>query len=342
MRRTLLLFMLSLLVCVGWGQTYRYRYWIDDNAGNAVSGSGTGEIQFNVSLTPLTTGLHAIHVQAQSTDGVWSSVHTRYFLKQEKKVASVTARYWLDDDMSTLHNNVATSGIIELDIPQLGVGVHAVHYQTIGTDGTPSTTRTRFFLKQEDNVVGVSARYWFDNDTLAMHNNVATSGIIDIDISRLGMGVHAVHYQTIGTDGTLSTTRTRYFYVDHAQKGSFKASISIDNCEATVYAPNDDDIVIDITGLADGEHSLHVTLFDANGYAMGEREQTFNKTSIIVQKGDVNGDGSIDIGDIVMVISVMTGTETDAEIKARADVNGDGVADIGDIVNIIDIMSAKP
>ncbi len=58
--------------------------------------------------------------------------------------------------------------------------------------------------------------------------------------------------------------------------------------------------------------------------------------------GDVNADGSVDIGDIVMVISVMTGAETDADIMARADVNGDGAADIGDIVSIISIMTSQP
>lgn len=58
--------------------------------------------------------------------------------------------------------------------------------------------------------------------------------------------------------------------------------------------------------------------------------------------GDVNGDDSVDIGDIVMVICVMTGTDTDAAIMARADVNGDGAADIGDIVSIISIMTGQP
>ena len=58
--------------------------------------------------------------------------------------------------------------------------------------------------------------------------------------------------------------------------------------------------------------------------------------------GDVNSDGSVDIGDIVMVISVMTGTETDDAIVARADVNSDGAADIGDIVSIIGIMTNQP
>lgn len=58
--------------------------------------------------------------------------------------------------------------------------------------------------------------------------------------------------------------------------------------------------------------------------------------------GDVNRDGSVDIGDIVMTINVMTGSETDADIMATADVNSDDCVDIGDIVAIIDIMTSSP
>ena len=52
-------------------------------------------------------------------------------------------------------------------------------------------------------------------------------------------------------------------------------------------------------------------------------------------KGDVNGDGSVDVADISAVISVMAGT---AEYEA-ADVNGDETVDVADISSIISIMA---
>ena len=57
-------------------------------------------------------------------------------------------------------------------------------------------------------------------------------------------------------------------------------------------------------------------------------------------KGDVNGDGTVDVADIAAIIDVMAGTETDATIARRADVNGDGTADVADIAAVIDIMAA--
>ena len=53
-------------------------------------------------------------------------------------------------------------------------------------------------------------------------------------------------------------------------------------------------------------------------------------------KGDVNGDGTVDVADISGVISHMAGT---ADYGIAADVNGDGTVDVADISNIITIMA---
>lgn len=54
-------------------------------------------------------------------------------------------------------------------------------------------------------------------------------------------------------------------------------------------------------------------------------------------EGDMNGDGRVDIGDVVVVLNVMAGNY--AEVKDKADVNGDGRVDIGDCVKILGIMA---
>ena len=57
-------------------------------------------------------------------------------------------------------------------------------------------------------------------------------------------------------------------------------------------------------------------------------------------RGDVNGDGSVDVADIATIIRVMAGT-VDEKTKAAADVNGDGTPDVADIATVIDIMAAS-
>ena len=54
--------------------------------------------------------------------------------------------------------------------------------------------------------------------------------------------------------------------------------------------------------------------------------------------GDVNGDGVVDISDVVAIISHKAGTES----TDRADVNCDGVVDISDIVAAINIIANGP
>ena len=57
-------------------------------------------------------------------------------------------------------------------------------------------------------------------------------------------------------------------------------------------------------------------------------------------KGDVNGDGAVDVADIATVISVMASTVGSGSATATAaDVNGDGTVDVADIASIISIMA---
>ena len=55
-------------------------------------------------------------------------------------------------------------------------------------------------------------------------------------------------------------------------------------------------------------------------------------------KGDVNGDGNVDVADIASIISVMAGSGGDVPASA-ADVNGDGNVDVADISTVITIMA---
>ena len=55
-------------------------------------------------------------------------------------------------------------------------------------------------------------------------------------------------------------------------------------------------------------------------------------------KGDVNGDGEVNIADVNAVIDIIAGGAADADTRYRADVNGDGEVNIADINAVIDII----
>ena len=54
-------------------------------------------------------------------------------------------------------------------------------------------------------------------------------------------------------------------------------------------------------------------------------------------KGDLNGDGAIDIADAVNILDLMAKGDNDP----AADINNDGTVDIADFVSILNIMATK-
>ena len=77
------------------------------------------------------------------------------------------------------------------------------------------------------------------------------------------------------------------------------------------------------------ETSATINLADVDYMCFGEVEASL--------KGDVNGDGEVNIADINAVIdTILTG-----DTNARADVNGDSEVNIADINSLIDIILAK-
>mgnify|MGYP002521575348 CR=1 FL=1 len=58
-----------------------------------------------------------------------------------------------------------------------------------------------------------------------------------------------------------------------------------------------------------------------------------------IQKGDVNGDNTVDVADIANIIDVMSGVGADPVSARYADVNGDGTIDVADIATVISIMA---
>ena len=55
-------------------------------------------------------------------------------------------------------------------------------------------------------------------------------------------------------------------------------------------------------------------------------------------RGDVNGDGEVNIADVNTVIDIILGGSADEGTMERADVNGDGEINIADVNTIMDII----
>ena len=65
---------------------------------------------------------------------------------------------------------------------------------------------------------------------------------------------------------------------------------------------------------------------------------TFTINIVNTMKGDVNGDGAVDIADAIAIMNYVVGKATSPFNEAAADVNGDSVIDIADAVKIVNIV----
>ena len=55
-------------------------------------------------------------------------------------------------------------------------------------------------------------------------------------------------------------------------------------------------------------------------------------------KGDVDGDGTVSVTDVAMIVNHILGVGDDNFIAANADINGDGVIDINDVMGTVGII----
>ena len=57
--------------------------------------------------------------------------------------------------------------------------------------------------------------------------------------------------------------------------------------------------------------------------------------------GDLNGDGSIDVSDVNLLIDLVLGKITEDELPGDPDISGDGSIDVSDVNLLIDIILGK-
>ena len=189
MRRFIGIILLLALITTARGQTaYSYRYWFDNNLSTLHTGTAKGETTIEMDISSLTKGsVHALHLQGLDARKKWSAVRTQYFfIARDIDTESATARYWYDNDETTVKTISTVNGVINLDISRLNKGVHSVHYQTFNAKNEASPVRTQyFFIAKDIDTKSATARYWYDNDETTAKTAPTVNGTINLDISHM-------------------------------------------------------------------------------------------------------------------------------------------------------------
>lgn len=79
----------------------------------------------------------------------------------------------------------------------------------------------------------------------------------------------------------------------------------------------------------------NVKLSKADGTGEKYAEMSFSITVLVRKKGDANGDGELNEGDVIAIISYILGENPQDFDKEAADLNGDGEVTVVDVVALI-------
>ncbi len=109
-------------------------------------------------------------------------------------------------------------------------------------------------------------------------------------------------------------------------------------CTLTLKAT--EDVTTDYTGYSSPTDYIELT--DANTTLKTSAEQTLNIK--VFKKGDVNGDGKLNIADVVCLINYLNGLTNPVFYKSMANVNQsiDNKINIADVVSLINILNNSP
>lgn len=265
----------------------RVHYWFDNDP------TTTGTLQEmqglqQIDASALLDGLHTLHLQIEDDNGKRSGIYTDIFFRCSmigKNLSISQLRYWFDD-LPTVTTLPATSGTIPLDVSALDQGLHTLYIQGVDSEGNANNVHSSVFLKYDPvsagDAQGKTLYYWFDNTTDNMKTVPKTTGIQQIDVSELAMGMHTINYQVLCTDGTLTTAHSSMFLkIDFglAQPQAQCLRYWFDD-STTKYSTNmlQSKQQFDVSMLENGMHTLHYQLVDSRGTIYLPQSTIFLKT----------------------------------------------------------------
>ena len=237
-------------------------------------------------------------------------------------------------------------------------GLHFLNILPYTDNGEPGKWSQIAFMMPEGwpgTSNAVTMEYWLSDNLGTPVRKDYTSGEqqFSIDISSMSYGLHFLNYRTFNERGEPGAWKKQAFYIsNHAfDPEAVCYQYWIDDGEkhtTTSYTPGVEAFTISIEGLSEGKHTFYDRIcYSGDPTAADAKfsetvavnfEIVFEATTL---KGDVNGDGVVNVADIASVFGIMTNGRGTDVTSARADVNEDGAVDIADIITIVNIIAGR-
>ena len=171
-----------------------------------------------------------------------------------------TCHYWFDGNLeqSVTASFSGSTWDGQIDVSQLPDGIHTLHYYL--TDSTSTPVKGYLFHKIST-VSSTELRYsyWFDNDQNNMQSGMLGNGTFLLDVSDLTTGMHTIHIMV--KDENYSATRN-YLFIKTEVLGDVIYHCWFDDDISTELTGSvgDGNIILDVSGLENGEHTVSIYL----------------------------------------------------------------------------------
>ena len=262
--------------------------------------------------------------------------------KQVNVTASVTNKgKSLDNIIYMFVNGVKTTSALS-DLEENQTGDLTFHF-------TPTTagTKTVTFSLNENGTSPLATRTVTINimpeATLATSNKVLniTNGAVTNYISSNIYSVETT-FTNNGTTAYNEEVTLRLYRVSNGTSGTNVQDVTL---PLQLAAGQSKVVRFDCDNVVDGEKYFAWVYY----YSAGQQVRGKGTSSYTIifpnepeyQKGDVNGDGKVDIADVNAVINVMLGKAAASSYKGNPNVNGQGDIDIADVNAVINLMLGK-
>jgi len=214
-------------------QITRCEYWVDNNysarISPAVTPSATCNFTSAIDYSGLSSGVHVFNIRFRQTDGKWSSVLNKMFVKPPPGTIADNNisryEYWIDNAYTSRISQAVTptgnySFLSGINLNSLSEGTHAFNIRFRQSDGKWGSVLSQMFVKWPVNAGGdyniTRYEYWLDNAYAAKVSQAVTpsstfSFVSGINCGSLSTGAHIFNIRFRQSNGSWSSTLSQMF-----------------------------------------------------------------------------------------------------------------------------------
>lgn len=227
-------------------------YWFDNQDELKQFSPGV----FEIDTKSLNDGFHKLNTFIQSENDL-SPTYTQLFLKKHVTIGETyTANVYVDGKLNSTKkiNTVSNSLTLDEDMSSLGLGIHSIKVQLVGSSGIVSDFYEGLFYRVPTNVQlsAVKGYYYIDGnfagETAA--TSFGQSFQLTPDLSNLTPGIHSITAFVAGADG-IATNPTTAWFVKASSIKSYSYWINDDMSTFTHHEVNNDGSDFNLAELID-------------------------------------------------------------------------------------------